>query len=99
MASEAVKVVAKITAQHDKIKELKSILLDLVGPTRTEKGCVSYQLLQNKTNESEFVFIEEWTSDVAIDEHMTTSHVQYALSRARSLLAEAPDISRCLIIG
>lgn len=99
MANESVKVVAKITAQHDKVEELKSILLGLIGPTRTEKGCISYQLLQSKTDKSNFVFVEEWTSDAAIDEHMATSYVQDALSKAQSLLACAPDIGRYLIIG
>ena len=56
MASEAVRVVAKVTAQHGKVEDLKAILLGLIGPTRTEKGCVSYHLLQNKTDESDFVF-------------------------------------------
>ena len=99
MASETVKVVAKITAKRDKVEDLKSILLGVVGPTRTEKGCVSYQLWQNKTDESDFVFVEEWTSDAAIDNHMTTSHVQDALSKIESMLAQEPDIRRYVIIG
>ena len=99
MAAEAVKVVAKITAKRDKVEDLKSILLGVVGPTRTEKGCVSYQLLQNKTDESDFVFVEEWTSDAAIDNHMTTAHVQDALTKIESMLAQEPDIRRYVIIG
>ena len=99
MAGEAVKVVAKITAKRDKVEDLKSILLGVVGPTRTEKGCVSYQLLQNKTDESDFVFVEEWTSDAAIDNHMTTAHVQDALTKIESMLAQEPDIRRYVIIG
>src|SRR5688572_16086911 len=98
MAAEAVRVVAKITAQPDKVEDLKSILLGVVGPTRKEKGCVSYQLLQNKTDESDFVFVEEWTSDTAIDNHMTTAHVQDALTKIESMLAQEPDIRRYVII-
>ena len=99
MAGKAVKVVAKITAKRDKVEDLKSILLGVVGPTRAEKGCVSYQLLQNKTDESDFVFVEEWTSDAAIDNHMTTAHVQDALTKIESMLAQEPDIRRYMIIG
>lgn len=99
MANEAVKVLAKITAQHGKVEELKSLLLGLVGPTRAEKGCISYQLLQSKTDRSHFVFVEEWTSNAAIDEHMATSHVQDALSKVQSLLACVPDIDRYVMIG
>jgi quinol monooxygenase YgiN len=94
MAGESVRVVARITSQPDKVEELKSVLLGLVEPTRLEKGCVSYQLVQDKTDLVEFVFIEEWISDSAIDAHMTSSHVQDAFSKAQSLLAKAPDIRK-----
>lgn len=99
MLNESVRVIARVTSQPDKVEELKSILLNLVEPTRSEKGCVSYQLLQDKTNSAEFVFIEEWTSDSAEHAHMTTSHVQEALSKAQSLFAKAPDISKYVVIG
>jgi quinol monooxygenase YgiN len=94
MAGESVRVVARITSQPDKVEELKSVLLGLVEPTRLEKGCISYQLAQDKSDLAEFVFIEEWTSDSAIDAHMTSSHVQDAFSKAQSLLVKVPDIRK-----
>ena len=99
MASEAVRVVARITAQPDKVGEVKAILLGLVERTRKEKGCISYQLLQNKVDPSDFTFVEEWSNDSAIDTHFTMSHVQDALAKTKSLLATDPDIRRYLIIG
>ena len=99
MSNETMRVIARITSQSDKIEELKSILLNLIEPTRSEKGCVSYQLLQDKTDAAEFVFIEEWASASAEAAHMTTSHVQEALSKAQPLLAKAPDICRYVIIA
>jgi quinol monooxygenase YgiN len=92
MAAETVRVVARITAQIDRVDELKSILLNLVGPTRKERGCISYQLLQNKADPADFTFVEEWESEAAIAAHLSTSHVQDAFSKAASLLAAAPDI-------
>jgi quinol monooxygenase YgiN len=98
MSGGAVRVIARITTQLDKVEELKSVLLGLVEPTRAEKGCVSYQLVQDKTDLAEFVFIEEWTSDSAIDVHMTSSHVQNAFSKAQSLLVKAPDIRKYWVL-
>lgn len=98
MSGEVVRVIARITAQLDKVEQLKSVLLGLVEPTRLEKGCISYQLLQDKTDLAEFVFIEEWISDLAIDAHMTSSHVQNAFSKAQSLLAKAPDIRKYWVL-
>ena len=99
MATNAIRVVARITAKPDTVEALKSVLLDLVAPTRTEDGCVSYQLCQNRSDPCDFVFVEAWTSDAAIDSHMTTSHVQRALGQAQSLLATAPDIRSYSILG
>jgi len=41
-------VVVHIVALPEKMKELKSVLLGLVEPTRQEKGCILYELLQNQ---------------------------------------------------
>ena len=98
MSNKMIKVIARVTSLPDKVEELKSLLLNLVEPTRREQGCISYYLLQDKTDPAEFVFIEEWANDSAIDNHMTTSHVQEAFSKAQSLFAKAPDISKYVAI-
>ena len=99
MAINTVRVVARIVSKPDKIEEVRSVLLDLVGPTRKETGCISYQLLQNKSDPTDFTCVEEWASDTAIDAHFTTPHLHEALSKAASLLASDPDIRRYFIIG
>jgi quinol monooxygenase YgiN len=99
MVGKTVRVVARIVAKPDKVEELRSVLLDLVGPTRKEAGCISYQLLQNKSDPADFTCVEEWASDPAIDAHFTTPHLHEALSKASSLLASDPDIRRYFIIG
>ncbi|MGZ4955909.1 MAG: putative quinol monooxygenase [Methylobacter sp.] len=98
MLNKTVRVIARVTSLPDKVEELKGLLLSLVEPTRREQGCVSYHLFQDKTEPAEFVFIEEWANDSAIDAHMTTSHVQEAFSKAQSLSAKAPDISKYVVI-
>ncbi len=98
MTSESVRVVVRITARPEKVEELKALLRGLVEPTRREKGCVSYQLLQNKADPTDFTFVEEWESDAAIDSHFETPHVQEALSKIPSLAAREPDIRRYVII-
>jgi len=98
MANRTVRVLARITARSDKTEEVKSLLLGLVGETRKENGCISYQLLQNNANPSDFTFVEEWASDSDIDNHFTTGHVQDAFSKAASLLAKEPDIQRFSVI-
>lgn len=95
---ETVRVVARITARPDSIEELSSLLLHLVKESRKENGCISYQLLQNKTDPKDFTVVEEWENDSAIDNHFTTPHMQDALSRAAPLLAKEPEISRYYVL-
>lgn len=99
MTNETVRVLARVTARPDRIEAVKSILLSLLGETRKENGCISYQLLQNKAEPGDFTFVEEWASDSAIDTHFTTAHMQDAFSKAASLLAKEPDIQRYSVIG
>lgn len=98
MAKKTVRVIARISARPEKIQELKILLGGLVEPTRRDKGCISYQFLQNKADPTDFTFIEEWENDAAIDAHFATLHVQEALSKIPSLLAQEPDIRRYAII-
>ncbi len=89
-----VKVVAHVRAAKGKEKEVARALAALVEPTRGEQGCLRYELHVNLSDPSDFVFVEEWTSDAAIDAHMKTPHVTACLATASSLLAVPPDIRR-----
>jgi len=99
MPSETLRVVAHITARPDTVEETKKILLDLIGPTRAEEGCVTYELLQNNADPTDLTFIEEWSGDEALDAHLATPHIQNALERFGELLAASPDIRRYTLIG
>lgn len=99
MSNATVKVVARITARSDRIEELQALLQGLLGPTRQEPGCISYQLLWNSVDPTDFTFVEEWANDAALDAHLLTLHVQNALAQAQSLLAAAPDIRRYSALG
>ncbi len=98
MAIKTVSVVARIVAKPDKVEELRSVLMGLIAPTRNEAGCISYQLLQNKNDPCDFTFVEEWTSDPAIDAHFMTTHVREALAKAAVLLASNPDIRKYSVV-
>lgn len=92
--STAVRVVARLISKPDKVDELKTILLELIGPTLKEAGCKRYELLQNNADPTDFTFVEEWDSGAALDAHMGQPHLQAALGKARDLFGGAPDIRR-----
>ena len=99
MASDSLRVVAILKAQPDKIEEVRSVLTGLLEPTREEPDCVSYELLQNRAKPTEFVFVEEWANEAALNQHFGTDHVREALKTLPTLLAEALDVRRYNLVG
>jgi len=98
MGENSLRVVARIVATPEGADEVRSILSGLVAPTRAEAGCVSYELLQNRADPTDFTFVEEWEGDAALDAHLSTEHIREALSRLPGLLAAEPDIRRYSVV-
>ena len=94
MQENSIRVIAKVVANSDSIEKVRSILTGLIEPTRKEPGCISYQLLQNRAEQTDFTFIEEWESDAAIDAHLTAKYIGDALTQLAGLVSAAPDIRR-----
>lgn len=99
MTENGLRVVARIKATEDKIEEVKKILGGLIEPTRGEQGCVSYELLQNRQDPTDFTFVEEWASDEAFDGHFETEHIKNALPQLPELTSEEPDIRTYRVVG
>ena len=59
MRDQAVRVVARIVARPGRVEELCALLRGLIEPTRREPGCVTYELLQNTPDPTDFTFVEE----------------------------------------
>ena len=98
MAVNSIRIIAKVVAKPDSVDQVCSILSDLVEPTRQESGCINYELLQNRTDPTDFTFVEEWETDAAIDAHLTTKHIRDALTKLPGLISSAPDIRRYRVV-
>lgn len=59
MDYKGLRVIAHLKAKTDKLEEARELLAGLVAPTRVEEGCVSYELLQDNAEPTEFTFVEE----------------------------------------
>jgi quinol monooxygenase YgiN len=92
MAENNLRVVARVKARPGRVNELLSVLNSMVEPTRKEPGCISYELLQNNEDPTDFTLIEEWQSDTALQSHFATKHFKEALTKMPNLIAAEPDI-------
>ena len=84
-------VVAKAKAKPGSEKELQRELDAVVGPTRQEKGCLSYVLHRGADDPSLFVIIERWESREAMSRHLAVPYVQALLSKVPGLVTAPPE--------
>jgi len=92
MAENTLRVIARVKARTDKVDELRSVLSSLVEPTRKESGCLSYNLLQNNEDPTDFTLVEEWESNKALESHLATKHFKDAQVKLSGLVAAKADI-------
>ena len=99
MRSKTIRVVARLIAKPDRIDETLRALRALVEPTRAEDGCILYELTQNNDDPTDFTFVEEWTTDAALDTHLESDHIRKLQSVADDLLAAPPDVRRYTLLA
>lgn len=85
-------VVATITAKSGSESIVRDALTDLVSGTRTEEGCMVYELFQSAADPTVFVTLETWRDQDDLTAHMQTPHVQQAFAIAGEHLAGPPAI-------
>lgn len=72
-------IVANITAKADNIEQVKAALQKLIATTRSEAGCLQYDLHQDDENPAHFMFYENWESRALWQQHMAAPHLaEYA---------------------
>jgi quinol monooxygenase YgiN len=87
-----VRVIARAVAQSGKASEVRSLLQQLVQPTRAEKGCEFYELFESN-HSGLFYFNELWTTQAHLDAHAASSHFHDVFGKAKALLAEPLEVN------
>jgi quinol monooxygenase YgiN len=101
MSQGTVHVIATFYAEMGKEDEMERVLQEMIEPTRREAGCIRYDLLRSLKGEDhvEFVFVEEWTSEEALDAHGQTEHLKGLRARIQGLLSSPPRVIRFRQVG
>ncbi len=86
------RVVARINAKPDKVEEVRDALTGLVAPTRSEPGCIVYELLQNNNDPTDFTFVEEWESEAALARHAASEHIRATREKLDGIVDGGTDI-------
>jgi quinol monooxygenase YgiN len=86
-------VVAKIKAKAGLEERVREGLMALVAPTRSESGCLNYDLHRAVNDKGLFLFYENWTSQKDLDEHLQMPYLQNFLKKSDELLAAPVEIT------
>ncbi|EKE40733.1 hypothetical protein ENUP19_0324G0008 [Entamoeba nuttalli] len=54
--------------------ELLAEVTTMVNASRKDPGCISYSFVNEVTNTTHYIMIEEWESQEKLDAHMKTTH-------------------------
>lgn len=90
-----VKVIAVLVSRPGKSGELRSLLEDMLAPSREESGNLRYDLWQDQADPDRFVLDELYADHDAVAAHRATPHFQAYASAIndladRTALALAP---------
>ncbi len=80
-------IIVRITmnALVDKRTEVMQTLLSMIEPTENVKGCLSFHVLRDIEDKSDFSLIEEWETRVDLDDHLKSDRFSVLLG-TKSLL-------------
>ncbi|MGE4799284.1 putative quinol monooxygenase [Yersinia hibernica] len=68
------KVIAQDFIKPEHIGDVMPLYKELVAMTKLEPQCISYDLYINHKDPGNFVFIEEWPDQAALDIHCASEH-------------------------
>jgi quinol monooxygenase YgiN len=85
-------VVGRVRSAPDKREALIRVGQAVAAASRAEEGCIGYRLYEDTESENDFVFVEEWDSDEALQRHFRTAHINEFMQAIPATLIAAPDV-------
>jgi quinol monooxygenase YgiN len=64
----------------------------IIENSNKEEGCLSYMLYQDPYDKTNFVFVEKWKNQAAIDYHFSTEHFKDFGTRTADMTAKPAEI-------
>ncbi|WOJ95122.1 putative quinol monooxygenase [Congregibacter variabilis] len=82
-------VIAHVRAKTGQQEVVGAELEKLLIPTRSEPGCIRYDMFVDANDPAHFVFIETWESIDAHHVHLEQGHMEGFLMACKGTIAEA----------
>ena len=85
-------VVGRVTSDGEKRDALIEVAQTVARASRAEAGCVSYRFYEDTELPNEFVFVEEWADQAALDRHFATDHISAFMRAIPATITSPPDV-------
>ena len=92
-------VVARLKVKEGMEAAAKEVLLSVIGPGRSDEGCIKYDLHQAIKDPSLFVFYEIWQSKEHLQKHGATPQMLQFRDKMKDLLKEPPELTLLTILS
>jgi len=93
MSSHEIVCIARLIAKEGMTASLLQVLQGLVKPSKSEPGCLSYQLHCDIENPNIFTFVDRFKDQAAFDFHCEAEYIKEAFDHLIPPLVESMDIT------
>ncbi len=93
MPQNSVFVTAHIKTKEGLEEKVGEVLAALIDPTRSEPGCIFYDLYRDPEDQALFMFFEGWKSEGDLDAHLQKPYIRAFIEKSGELLAEPLKVS------
>ena len=99
MVNRRVAVLARVKAKQGMGEQVRRECLDLVAPSRKDRGCINYELHQSLEDPTHFLFYENWESREDLERHLEMPHSLRFDERTEGMLDGPEEITFWEIIS
>ncbi len=99
MSDEKIVLVARIKVKKEMLAEAKKAALAIVADSRSEAGCLNYDIHQATEDETVLVWHETWANQAALDEHFAKPYFTSFFARVDEFTDEPPQITLTKMIS
>lgn len=90
--SEEQHIICKVSCKTENRERVQVLLLELVGPSRLEEGCLYYDLYQTFEDPCIFYILDGWANEKAVQKHTKHPNIARVMEQMSPLLLEPPKI-------
>lgn len=85
-------VVGRVSTDAGKRAQLIEVAQKVASASREEAGCIDYRFYEDSEQPNRFVFVEEWESEAALQEHFRAPHIAEFMQSIGGAIVAAPDV-------